>query len=73
MARRRHNDGLTTAQVSNYLQDPASCPRCGSDDLVFGSIFREGIQQYERLTCMCCNFSWYAVYTLTAIEADEDN
>lgn len=64
---------LTAEQKTKYLESQgAQCPFCGDSDISGGSINIESGQAWQNLTCGACGEHWRDVYTLAAVETDEE-
>jgi len=69
---------LTKEQKAAYLADPNTCPYCGNPDLMTYTLnwctndaYRQQAICQDSGDEQYCGRSWYAVYTLTAIEEVE--
>ena len=47
---------------------PNHCPRCDSEDVVYGSMTVEDGWMSQDADCLNCNYSWYDVYKLVEQE-----
>lgn len=39
------------------------CPKCGSQDLDWGSLVPDGHEAFQRTNCISCKFEWFEIYT----------
>lgn len=66
-------NNLTPEQKAKYLENPLTCPFCGSANLDASGIqlpsFKEVCQDVE---CESCGAKWQDVFTLTNINYDKN-
>lgn len=77
MAKDEHRDEVadasdhnTTPRESDNSKEPVPnrCPKCGSDDIVYGSMVIEEGWVSQDADCLNCHYSWYDVYKLVEQE-----
>jgi len=64
---------LTEETRQNYIKHAfATCPFCGSQDIVGGSVEIDGNSASQDVSCSNCISEWRDVFTLTDIEEIRD-
>ena len=52
-------------QARRFVVSAATrCPKCGSQDVSFGSIYIDGQSAYQQASCQDCNVQFFAIYRL---------
>ena len=59
---------LTTEQKKKYIEQPYSCPYCGSADITGTKRNSDYNQVWDTILCGECDKTWKDIYTLTDIE-----
>jgi len=73
MARRRHHDGLSAQQVSNYLSNSGRCPVCGSGNIEGSHMEADCDSAWQNVTCQDCEANWDDIYRLVGVELQTEN
>lgn len=77
MAKDEHRDEVADTSAHDAATQDASkskepvpnrCPKCGSDDIVYGSAVIEEGWVSQDADCLNCHHSWYDVYKLVEQE-----
>lgn len=59
---------ITEFMIDNYLNDPNSCPCCGSEDIRSTNDEEWGIDTVMReIVCNMCHARWYEQFKLVTI------
>lgn len=59
---------ITDLQQENYLDDPDSCPVCGSSDITAEETIHETYDAFRIVRCLHCHHEWEEIFTLTKIQ-----
>lgn len=54
---------------AEHIDDPLTCPRCGSGNLNFSHIILQDKSAHQDVSCSDCGFLYWDLYELSGYEA----
>ena len=68
---KRADDVLSAQDIRGYLENPNSCPYCGSQMVSAGEYNPEDLGANRRVECASCRAVWNELLSITGVETVE--